>query len=474
MIWVPVRSLDRVARAAVLSAAALVCLVPTTRPAESQTLDAALVNAYQSNPELNGQRAAVRATDETVPQALSGYRPRVNAQADVSATHTEGTQISTLFPGNRVEFEQPTNPRGVGVNVQQTIFNGQRTASSVRQAESQVLAARENLRNTEQNVLLDAVTAYMDVLRDTAILDLRRRNVEVIEEQLRATRDRFNVGEVTRTDVAQAEARLALAQSEMSGAQAVLSASRASFRRVVGIEPGRLTAARSAERFLPKDLPSAINAGLGRHPAINAAMHGADAATLQVRVAEAALYPTVALNAGLQQRWDQQQRNSNAWSATVGTQLTVPIYQGGAEFATIRQSKETAGQRRMDIDTARDRVRAAIVQSYGQLEGSRAQIEAAEAQVKAAEIALNGVREEARVGQRTTLDVLNAQQELVNARVNLVSAQRNRVVTSFSLLSAIGRLSVVTLGLNTPVYDPRIHYDQVRDKWHGVRTPDGR
>jgi outer membrane protein len=459
----------RGARRFTAGALTVMAWLATSPAAYSQSLEAALANAYVANPDLNAQRAAVRATDEGVPQALSGYRPRIQGTADATATYQDRTPNSLLAP------DGTTVPRGVGVTAQQTLYNGQRTANQVRQAETVVLGARENLRNTEQNVLLDAVTAYMDVLRDSAILDLRRRNVEVIEEQLRATRDRFNVGEVTRTDVAQAEARLALAQSEMSGAQSVLSASRATFRRVIGMDPGKLSAARSAERFLPKALDAAIAAGLGQHPAINAAMHGYDAASLQVKVAESALYPVLTLNAGVQRRWDQGSTTGNSTlQATIGTQLVVPIYQGGAEYSTIRQSKETAGQRRIEIDGTRDRVRAAVVQSWGQLSGARAQIEAAQAQVNAAEIALNGVREEARVGQRTTLDVLNAQQELVNARVNLVSAQRNRVVTSFSLLSATGRLSIATLGIKAPAYDPQVHYDQVRDKWIGVRTPDGR
>ena len=209
---------------------------------------------------------------------------------------------------------------------------------------------------------------------------------------------------------------------------------------------------------------------------MTSAQYNVDAALLQVKVAEGALYPTLSLQGNVQQNWldVEPAARCESFNASVLGQLTVPIYQGGAEYSLIRQAKETLGQRRLDLDTARDQVRQTVVQSWGQLEAAKANIEATQAQVQAAEIALNGVREEARVGQRTTLDVLNAQQELVNARVALVTAQRDRVVASYTLLSAVGRLSPQVLGLHVPVYDPNVHYQQVRDTWAGVRTPDGR
>ena len=193
-----------------------------------------------------------------------------------------------------------------------------------------------------------------------------------------------------------------------------------------------------------------------------------------MKVSEGALYPVVTLNANAQKTWDGALSSVESFQGSVIGQMTVPIYQGGAEFSTIRQSKETLGQRRLELAFNRDQARANVVQTWGQLDAAKAQITATQAQVAAAEIALNGVREEARVGQRTTLDVLNAQQELVNARVALVTAQRDRVVASYSLLAATGRLSVAVLGLQVPLYDPMTHYQQVRDSWFGVRTPDGK
>ena len=211
-----------------------------------------------------------------------------------------------------------------------------------------------------------------------------------------------------------------------------------------------------------------------QHPAIAAARFGVDIASLQVKVAEGALLPTLALEGSLQKRHDLGSGIDNAITASVVGRLTVPIYQGGAEFSRIRESKETLGQRRIEVDVARDQVRAAVIQSFGLLQASRFQVEAGRAQVRATEIALNGVREEARVGQRTTLDVLNAQSEAVNARVTLVSAERDRVVASYSLLAAVGKLSAAELKLQVAVYNPATHYNQVRDAWQGVRTPDGR
>jgi outer membrane protein len=223
-------------------------------------------------------------------------------------------------------------------------------------------------------------------------------------------------------------------------------------------------------------LPAAVNEARARHPAVTTAMFNIDAAQFQVKIAESSLYPTLNVVGSGAKNYGSTSSLSvlESFSASVTGQLTIPVYQGGAEYATIRQAKETLGQRRIDLDTARDQTQQTVVQSWGQLEASKAQIQATTTQVNAAEIALNGVREEARVGQRTTLDVLNAQQELVNARVSLVTAQRDRVVASYSLLAASGRLSPEVLKLDVPVYDSRVHYHQVRDTWTGVRTPDGK
>lgn len=440
-------------------------------PAQAETLESALIQAYQNNPALNSQRAAVRATDEGVPQALSGYRPKVSATVTGGALHQE---VSTRTGGVFANLSDNVAPLSYGVTATQTLFNGFQTGNKTRQAESQVLAARETLRFTEQTILLNAATAYMNLLRDTAILDLQRRNVEVLQEQLRQTRDRFNVGEVTRTDVAQSESRLAAGRSSVLLAEANYKTSAAVYRQVIGQDPHNLTAATPVDRFSPRTQIEAVGAGNAQHPSVVTAQYNVDAAVAQVKIAEGALMPTLSVQGSvLRSEWATITAANN-YSAQVLGQLSVPIYQGGAEYSAIRQAKETLGQKRIDLDTARDQVRQNVVQSWGQLEAAKANIEATQAQVQSTEIALNGVREEARVGQRTTLDVLNAQQELVNARVSLVGAQRDRVVASYTLLAAVGRLSPQTLGLHVPLYDAQVHYHQVRDAWAGVRNPDGR
>jgi outer membrane protein len=457
--------------------AACIALSLTLSAARGETLESALVQAYQNNPTLNSQRAATRAIDEGVPQALSGYRPRVTVTG-AGGEQTSSTTSKTVQGGVGTwsTLSGYNSPASVGATITQTLYNGFQTANKTRQAESAVLAARATLRVTEQTVLLNAATAYMNLLRDTAILDLQRRNVEVLQEQLRQTRDRFNVGEVTRTDVAQAESSLAAGRSQVLLAQANYTASAATYRQVIGVEPGKLAPASPVDRFSPHNLPGAVAVGTATNPAVASAEYNVDVALQAVKVAEGALYPTVSVQGSYSKNWLSQQSLSimDSYNASVFGTLSVPIYQGGAEYALIRQSKETLGQKRLDLDTARDQIRQNVVQAWGQLEAAKANIDATQAQVQAAEIALNGVREEARVGQRTTFDVLTAQQTLVNARVALVTAQHDRVVASYTLLSAVGRLSPQVLGLRVPAYDATIHYKQVRDSWAGVRTPDGR
>jgi outer membrane protein len=444
----------------------------------ADTLEGALVQAYQNNPSLNSQRASVRATDEGVPQALAGYRPRVTATGTIGEqywdTTSRLTSSSATIAGTSLQQSGTMTPYSYGLTATQTLYNGFQTANRTRQAESQVQAARETLRTTEQSVLLSAVTAYMNLLRDTAILDLQRRNVEVLQEQLRQTRDRFNVGEVTRTDVAQSESRLAAGRSQVLSAEANYKASAATYRQVIGVEPGKLNPGSPVDRFSPNNLPAAIGVATASHPTVASAQYNVDVAQQQVKVAEGALYPTLSVQGSVLQSNESSLTSLKSFNALVLGQLSVPIYQGGSEYSLIRQAKETLGQKRLDLDTARDQARQTVVQSWGQLEASKANIEATQAQVQASEIALNGVREEARVGQRTTLDVLNAQQELVNARVALVTAQRDRVVASYTLLAAVGRLSPQVLSLRAPVYNSTVHYQQVRDSWAGTRTPDGR
>jgi outer membrane protein len=445
---------------------------------QADTLIGALTNAYQNNPQLNSQRAVVRATDESVPQALSGYRPTVSANALTGPVYT--TNVAKNLAGG-----VPTYPRTATTSLQnvaglaatKNIYDGFQTANRVRQAESNTSAAREALRVAEQTVLLNAATAYMDLLRDGALLELQRRNVKVLQEQLSQTRDRFNLHDVTRTDVAQTEAQLAQGRATVLSAEAQYAKSRASYRQIIGVEAGVLQAGVPVDQLTPRRLGEAVQVARTRHPSVGVAMYGIDAAVLQVKINEGSLYPQAQLAAGVNQTWDVSP--VTLFNAFVQAQITIPIYNAGPAgvtdtFSAIRQAKETVGQKRMDLDATRDQVQANVVTTWGQLEAAKAQIEATQAQVASSENALSGIREEARVGARTTFDILFAQQTLVNARAALVNAQHDRVVASYSLLSAVGNLNLSKLGINIPLYDPMVHYQQVRDAWHGVRTPDGR
>jgi outer membrane protein len=447
-------------------------------PASADTMRWALTQAYVNNPGLSSQRTAVRATDESVPQALSGYRPRVSLSASVGPQYsdslTKSAGFGTAAASSSAKVTGTTASQSYAATLQQTLLNGNATASRTRQAEQLVSAARETLRNTEQTILLNAATAYMNLIRDAAILSLQRSNVEVLQEQLRQTRDRYDVGEVTRTDVAQAESRLAQARATLLTAESNYTTSRAFYRQVIGVEPGRLDPASPVDRLSPSTLQQGILLARARHPAVTTAMFNIDAALFQVKIAESSLYPTVSAVAQVQKTFGTTPLSLETFNASAFGQVNIPIYQGGSEYSIIRQAKETLSQRRTDLDNQRDTQQQFLVQTWGQLEAAKAQVQATQTQVNAAEIALNGVREEARVGQRTTLDVLNAQQELVNARVALVTAQRDRVVASYTLLQAVGGLSPTVLQLDVPVYDPTVHYHQVRDTWAGVRTPDGK
>jgi outer membrane protein len=467
------------------SATGIAILTLTAAPASSDTLKWALTQAYLTNPQLNAQRAAVRATDETVPQALSGYRPRVSLSASVAEQYLDNvTKSVSTSPSNSKVVTSLTYPHSFGATavqtyggtVTQTLLNGHGTASRTAQAEQLVSAARETLRLTGQTVLLSAATAYMNLIAASATLDLQRRNVEVLEQLLNDTRARFKFGEVTRTDVAQSESRLSASRAAMRTAESTYATARSTYRQIIGSEPHKLAPASPVDRLSPRSLPQAVIEARMRHPSVTTAMFNVDAAVFQVKIAESSLYPTASLVGSAQQTYGSPAslQVMQSFAASIAGQISVPIYQGGAEYATIRQAKETLGQRRLDLDTAREQSQQTLVQSWSQVEAAKAQIVDTQAQVTASETALNGVREEARVGQRTTLDVLNAQLELVNARTALVNAQRDRVIASYALLAASGRMSPEVLGLGVPIYDPAVHYHQVRDTWVGVRTPDGK
>lgn len=445
--------------------ALLAASLAISSPATAETLDQALSAAYTYSPRIDAERARLRATDESVPQAMSGYRPFIEANADISA-ETSTTRFKDEAGGGR-ETDRSL-PRGYDINLQQNLFNGFRTTNQVNQAEANVRAGREVLRDVERLVLLDAVTAFMDVVRDQAIVGLQENNVNVLTRELNATQDRFDVGEVTRTDVAQAQARRAGAVSDLDLARANLKSSRARYERVIGAPPSNLVEPKVPNRLMPKTLDSALNHAVNENPLVISALYLEQAASYNVDTIRGELLPTLTLEARYQDRFDQGSTIAETESASVTGRLNVPIYQGGEVSARVRAAKHTHVSRLQEIEDVRTQVREATVTAWSQYQAAVAQIESDQVQVTANQTALAGVREEEKVGQRTLLDVLNAEQELLNAQVQLETSRRNLIVAAYALLSAIGRLDANTLGVAAYVYVPEEHYAEVRRKWWGI------
>ncbi len=448
--------------------ASLLCPAFVAHQASAETLRDALAAAYKYNPRIDAERARLRATDEEVARAHSGYRPTVTGSADI------GYERRSTKPPSAADGE--THPKGYSLNATQPIFNGFRTLNSVREAEAVVRSGRETLRSVEQEVLLQAVTAYMDVVRDQAIVRLRENNVTVLSRELKATQDRFSVGEVTRTDVAQAEARRASAGSQLDLARANLKSSRATFERVVGHPPSNLQEQRPHEKSLPRSVTDAVSIARRESPTVVAALYREQAARHNVDKIWGEMLPEVRVDAAHTHRYDPSRTTDEVETTTVTGRVTVPLYQAGEVHARVRQSKHTHVSRLQEIEQTRTEAKERVEQGWSQLTAARAALESDRVQVNATRTALAGVREEERVGQRTLLDVLNAEQEALNAEVQLATTQRNLVVASYNVLASIGRLSVVDLGTVEKAYDPEVHYHDVRRKWWGISItyPDGR
>jgi outer membrane protein len=439
--------------------------------ATAETLAEALARAYTNNPTLRAARSTGRAIDESVPIALSGYRPTINGSLSVGASDA----YSVAYPSMK-ETHRHLLPESMSLSIVQPLFTGFRSENGVKQSEASVRAQREILRDTEQTVLLQAVTAFGDVIRDTALWQLAQNNVAFLTEQRRGDADRLSIGQGTRTDVARSEAQLQQGLAQLSSAKSQLTLSQATYHQVVGTDPKSLSHAdlQTLAPLLPRSAEAGIKTALAEHPAIQASLHNRDVAAFNVKILEGALLPQ--LNAQGQASYNEQPSTSydRTSSASVSLNLTVPLYQGGAEYAKVRQAKEQLDTARLQTDANRDQVRARVTSYWGQLDAARASVVAAKAQIDAAELTLTGVQEEWRVGQKTNVDVLDAQTAVVNAKSTLATAERNRLVASFALLAAVGRLDATHLKLKVSLYRPEEHYGAVRDKWFGLRTPDGR
>lgn len=442
----------------VLTVASVLAVTMPMSLASAETLQDALASTYENNPTLQARRANVRSVDENVPQALSGWRPEVYATGEVAAQHND-TNVTTAG--------KDTNPREAALIVSQPIYSGGQTVASTKSAEATVQAARAGLLSAEQTIFQSAVEAYMNVLRDEALVELNQNNTVVLRRQLEAANDRFQVGEITRTDVAQAQARLADSISRLIQSEGNLRSTRANFERIVGRAPEALE-----DPLVPADFPeseaAALAIALDNHPDIEAAKYNEESSRYDIRATSGQLLPSVEVNGSLSTGKELSGANTSNDTARIGAVLTVPLYQSGSVYSQVRQARQVNSQRMQEIEETVRAVRESVIQAWELLETSRSRIGANEEAVRANTIALEGVEQEAQVGSRTTLDVLNAEQELLQSKVDLVTARRDQYVAIYSVLAAIGKLNARDLNLDVEYYDPATNYERVRNKWFGT------
>lgn len=432
--------------------------------ATAETLDEVLSSAYSTNPTLEARRARLRATDEGVPQALSNWRPTVTLSGDTGRGRYESNQAA--------KRENDRSPTNYALNVSQPLYRGGRTQAQTEQAEATVQAERALLQATEQTVLLNASTAYLNVVRDEAVVRLNINNEQVLRRQLDAAQERFRVGEITRTDVSQAEARLSRATADRVAAEGSLQNSRANYINVIG-RPPESPQAPANSAAVPASFDEVKTLTLAKNPNIVAADWTAQAAKQGIDLVFGELLPTVSLNGQYSRGHDTTSRDASSnryesenLQATVN--VSVPLYEGGGTYSRVRSQKHTYGQRKIEADQARRDSVETATRGWEDLQAARARIRSYESQIKASELALAGVEEEAKVGSRTVLDVLDAEQELFTARVSLVQSQHDEMVAAFQVKSALGQMTAEGLTLAVQVYDATKHYDDVRDQWIGT------
>ncbi|MBT5416068.1 MAG: TolC family outer membrane protein [Rhodospirillaceae bacterium] len=431
-----------------------------------QSIEDALIMAYHSNPTLLAQRAQVRAVDEQVPQALSNWRPTVSFSGEFKkAIQTTDAKLSTT--AMIVENTDNLTPQTYTLTVTQPLFRGFRTIAETDRAEARVLAERARLADTEQTTFNNVISSYMDVVQNQAVLELNMNNEQVLTRQLEATRDRFEVGEVTRTDVSQAEARLARAVADREKAEGDLATARATYQRVVGEIPGNLLAPASPTN-LPENLEQAVLLARDHNPSVVAALYDERAAKEDIGLIEGELLPSLDIEGQYSRATDVSSRATDIDTKSVALQLTVPLYQSGSVYSRVREAKQTASRSMIQIEEARRSAIETATRAWEDLQTARSQVGAFQKESDSNQIALEGTEQEATAGLRTVLDILDAEQELLNSRVDLVKSQRNEVVAAYQVVAATGRLTARELALPVPYYDPAAHYEDVRDKFIGL------
>lgn len=456
--------MTRVSRAfrALTVLAAIAVPAAASGGAQALTMEEALARAYEANPELEAERAALRATDEGVPQALSGWRPQVSVSGSAGRSHVE-----SKFNEVSSRTETDLSPRSISLDISQPLYRGGRTMAAVDRAKAQVQAARARLIAVEQSVLLRVATAFVNVVRDQAVVELNENNEDVLGRQLEAAQDRFRVGEVTRTDVSQAESRVERTRADRAAAVGDLENSRANFQRLVGADAAELNVA-DPLAGLPVSKDEAVELAARSNPGVVVAEFDRLATEHQVREVRGELLPTLSLDGSVERGDELTNPGGEREEMSIIARVTVPLYQQGAVYSRVREAKQVLQQAQSEVDNQRRVAVENATRSWENLVSSRAEIVARRAQVESAELALDGVGREQEVGSRTVLDVLDAEQELLDARVNLVRAERDLVVASYELKSAIGQLTAYDLGLAVTLYDFDEHYREVRNQWWGT------
>jgi outer membrane protein len=438
---------------------AVIGLLMLALPVTGQTLNQALVAAYMNNPGLLAARLNLRSKDEAVPQALANWRPNVSMTADIARSHTH---LNT----RNANRDQMQSPRNMSLDVTQSLFRGFRTSAGVKKAELSVNSTRATLIGKEQDILLSAVTAFMAVVQDQAKLNLKISNEQVLKRQLEATQDRFRVGEITRTDVSQAEARVAGAAADRIQFEGNLNNSSANYLKVIGEKPGELAAPSSLSVTLT-NLEGAIKAAVADHPDIISQRYLEQSARINIKSVRGELLPTVNLAGKLSRAWEASANDDQKTTGQMKLSLSIPLYQKGSVYSRLRAAKQDARQSLQKLEETRRSVSEAAAKAWVSLETAKARIKSYSAQIEAAEIALEGVQREAAVGSRTVLDVLDAEQELLDAKISLVGANRDKVVASFQLKEATGQLTAKNLELPVQSYLPEKHYKEISSKWLG-------
>jgi TolC family type I secretion outer membrane protein len=432
---------------------------------QAQTLTQALADAYNTNPQLLAQRALLRATDEQVPQALANWRPTVNFTGQYGMGNQ--AQSNTKFG---TDLNVKTRPSTLNLQLNQPVYTGGRTVAQTSQAINLVESARAQTLAVETTVFQAVAQAYLDVVRDQALVEVNRNNVAVLRKQLEATQDRFRVGEVTRTDVAQAESSLAQAVGQLVTAQGNLENSRAEYVRAVGHRPGTLMLPRERPT-LPATLEEAASIAGSNNFNVVSAIFAELAARDNIDFVRGQLLPQISVVGALSRTKDTATTLKDVLtnSATIMAQMTMPLYEGGAIYSQTRQAEQTVGQRRSQVDDARRAAVQTATTSWSTLQAARASISSFASAVRAAQIALEGTQQEALVGTRTVLDVLIQNQQLLTTQSQLITAEHDAALAEFNVAAATGRLIAPELKLPVKLYDMERHYKQVRDKWIGFK-----